>query len=232
MKSEDFVYFFKKDCEYYDPANKELKAILSLTKFKQGRTLLDIGAGTGRLAVPLSEFLKVTAIDPNALLLEEIQAPAIKIIKKKVEEYHPKKKFDYALIAWPEFENYVPIFVHIKKNILKRDGKLILVKSSNHDLKEITKTLFPETFGKQKGIFSILKDFFKIEKERIIETEYIFPTRQEAKQNLLFGMEAFYGKKVKPEQEHVLDEFIKKHERSGRIYLKAKVRIVLCLPGL
>lgn len=228
MKDEEFVYLFKKDCEYYDKEQKELKAILSLVDFKKSDKLIDIGAGIGRLAIPLSKHLKVTAIDTNKALLDQIKEPTIEVIHGRIEEFYPKKKFDYGLIVWPGFYNHEKILYHTKKNVLKSDGKLIIIKSIEHDLKKITKKLFPEIFGREKGFLKILPDFFKIEKEKIIETEGIYPNFDETLKLILFELEAFYDKKVDEGQIKIIKEFIKEHEKSGKVYLNAKLEVLLC----
>lgn len=228
MKNEEFVYLFKKNCEYYDKEQKELKAILSLFDFKKSNKLIDIGAGIGRLAIPLSNHLRVTAIDTNKALFNQIKEPTIEVVHGKIEEFYPKEKFDYALIAWPSTLNYTRIFKHIRRNILKEDGKLLVIKSLEHDLKNITKKIFPEMFGQSKGFLEVLPDFFRTENERIIKTEWEYPNSDGALKLIILELEAFYDKKVDDEQIEIIKNFIRKHKKSGKVYLNAKLKILLC----
>lgn len=228
MKDKEFVCLFKKDCEYYDKKQKELKTILSLVDFKKSDRLVDIGAGIGRLAIPLSKHLKITAIDTNKILLDQIKNSNIEVIHGKIEEYYSKEKFDYALIAWPSTLNYAEVFEHVRRNVLKEDGKLLIIKSLEHDLKKITKKIFPEIFGNQKGSLEVLPYFFRIEKEKIIETEWVYPNSDEALRLILFELDAFYNKKVNNEQIEIIREFIREHEKFEKVYLNAKLKVLLC----
>lgn len=123
MDKKEFIECFKQDCAYYDLEQKELNIILSLVEFKPGERLIDIGAGLGRLAILLSRYVKVTAVDTDKILLNEIDSK-IEVINMKIEKYFPEKRFDYALIAWPQCENYELIFDHIKNKVFKRQWKI------------------------------------------------------------------------------------------------------------
>jgi len=230
MNDKDFIELFVKDCEYYDNEEKELNALLSLVNFEKNEKLIDVGAGIGRLAIPLSKFLEVTAIDTNKALLDQIKDSNIEIINLKIEDYFPKQKFDYALIVWPGFHNYVEVFKHIKKKILKENGKLLIIKSLGHDLKRVTKKIFPEIFGQQKGFLKVLNEFFEKKEEKIIETEWIYPNFDEALKLIIFELEAFYGKKIVDNQIEIVKEFIREHEKSGKIYMNARLQISVNLP--
>lgn len=72
MEDKEVIELFTKDAEYYDKERKELAAILNLIDINSAKTLIDIGAGNGRLAIPLSQHLNVTAIDTNKTLIDLI----------------------------------------------------------------------------------------------------------------------------------------------------------------
>lgn len=228
MNKKQFIELFKKDCECYDIEQKELNAILSSVDFKLDERLIDIGGGVGRLALPLSKYVEVIAIDPNETLLNEIKDSKIETINIKIENYLPKQKFDYALIAWPQFENYEVIFNHVKTKILKENGKLIVLKSKQHSLREITKQLFPELFTSGKGFLKILPQYFNIEKEKVIETQQVYSSEDSAFKLMKFELEVFYGKKLDKEQKIILLKFLKEKEKLGKVYLNAKIRVILC----
>lgn len=228
MDDKEFARYFKEDYGYYDLEKKELSKILSLINFKQNQTLIDVGAGIGRLSIPLSKYIKVTAVEPNKILLEKIHGKNISKINNKIENFFPQLKFDFALISWPQFDDYHNIFKHIKKKILKENGKLIIVKSQQHSLREITKKFFPELFLGGKGFLKILPEYFKIEKEEFVETKHIYPNIKKAFELIKFEIEGFYGKKIDKEQEKILLEFIKRHEDSGKVIMNAQLKIILC----
>lgn len=230
MDSKDFVELFVKDCDYYDKDNIELNTVLSLIDFKPDETLIDIGAGIGRLAIPLSKHLKVTAIDTNKALINQITKPDIRVIHGKIEEFNPKEKYDYGLIVWPGFHNYREILNHIQEKVLKKNGKLIIIKSKEHDLKRITKKLYPDIFGQRKRIFEVLRDFFEIEKKKIIKTRWIYPNFEEALKLIIFELEAFYEKNINDEQKKVVEHFIREHEKEGKIYMGAILTVLVCNP--
>lgn len=229
MGKEDFVSLFKKDFQYYDQEQKEFRAVTSLITLNRNKRLLDIGAGIGRFAIPLSKYIRVTAIDINEHLLKEIKNKNIERVKEDIKNYRPGEKFDYVLIVWPQFENYDEVFKNIKENILKRNGKLIVLKSSEHSLRKITKIFFPELFNSKNPKFlKILQKHFKIEEQNMIETQWIFPNTQTAFNLLLFEIAIFYKRKLNEEQKQILRNFIQKHERGEEVYLKAKVRVLSC----
>lgn len=175
----------------------------------------------------VSYAIGVTAIDTNKVLLDQIKDSNVEVIYGKIEEFNPKEKFDYGLIVWPGFHNYEEIFSYVKDKVLKEGGKLIVIKSKEHDLKRITKKLFPEIFGKQKKFLEVLLDFFEIEKEKIIETEWIYPNFDEALKLMIFELEAFYGKTLIEKQKRIVGEFINEHEKNGKIHMNATLKVLL-----
>lgn len=230
MEDKEFAQYFKQDYCYYDMEKKELNKIISLINFKPNQILIDIGAGIGRLSVPLSKYVKVTSIEPNKVLLNEIKKENILKVNLKIENFFPKEKFDFALIGWPQFKEYHIIFKHIKDNILKENGQLIVIKSKQHSLREITKKLFPNLFGEGKNFLNILPKYFEIKKEELIETKHTYPNIEKAFKLMTFEIEGFYEKKINKEQERILFEFVKEHEDSGKILMNAQLRILLCNP--
>lgn len=228
MKNKNFAQLFKEDYSCYDLEKNELNKILSLTNLKPEQTLVDIGAGTGRLSIPLSRYVKVTSIEPNKELLNEIKKEDIVNVNANIEEFFPIEKFDFALIAWPQFAEYDFIFKHIKDSVLKESGRLIVVKSKQHSLREITKKLFPELFEDSKKILDVLPEYFDIDKEEIAETKHTYPSIKKAFELMRFEIGGFYGKKINEEQETILLEFIKEYEISGKVIMNSLLNILLC----
>ncbi|MBW3003570.1 methyltransferase domain-containing protein [Candidatus Woesearchaeota archaeon] len=221
------VVLFKKDCEYYDKEQNELKAMLSVVDFKKTDRLADLGAGIGRLAIPLSKYVKVVALDSNKQLLNEIKDTNIEKINKKIEDYFPDEKFDYALIAWPQFENVDRILKHVKKDVLKSSGKLIIVKVFESDLRYLVKELFPKRLEK-KGFLKILGGHFKVIKEKKFETLYEYPDLNTGVKMVIFDFESFWDSKAGEKQKSFVVDFLKRKVLDSRVVLKAKMKVLLC----
>jgi hypothetical protein len=164
------------------------------------------------------------------MLLNEIKEENILGENEKIENFSPKDKFDFALIVWPQFEDYHAIFKHIKNNVLKESGHLIIIKSKQHSLREITKKLFPDLFGGGKNFLKVLPEYFEIEKEELMETKHTYPDIKKALNLVGFEIEGFYGKKIDEKQEKVLFEFVSEHEKNGKVIMNAQLKVILCKP--
>lgn len=91
--------------------------------------------------------------------------------------------------------------------------------------------MYPELFGKEQGFLEVLPEYFNIEKERRVTTEWIYPNPEEALKMLKFKMEAFYGKRIIGESEKEISTFVKVHENSGKVYLHANLKVLSCSQG-
>lgn len=228
MNNLEFAKAFKEDNGYYDLQREELRTILSLVDLKAGQRLIDLGTGVGRLALPLSDYVKVTALDCNQELLNQIPNGRIEKVCTKIEDYQPSKKFDFGLIAWPGFEDYREIFKHIKNQILTDEGRLIILKSKQHSLREIVNILFPELFGIGKGFLEVLPDYFDIEQEKSITTVHAYPDLETSLRLVKFDIATFYKRKLDGQQQQILLDFLRKRETHGEVHLRAKVKVLLC----
>ena len=87
--------------------NKLTECTLKVIKeeFSKGLKVIDFGAGTGRLACPLSELgYEVTAVDPSVEMLKELQS---KDIKQKIntqnefmQNFTTNERFDFGLCVF------------------------------------------------------------------------------------------------------------------------------------
>lgn len=225
MDNKKYVELFKKDCEFYDKENKELKAIISLIKPNKTKTLIDIGAGIGRLSIPLSKYFKVTAIDMNKYLLNEINNKNIIKINKKIENYYPKEKFDYALIAW--FDSNEKRLRHIKKYVVKENGKVILVKPMQSGYRDLAKKLFKGKFKAQPGILQLFSRHFNLQRQQLVETAYVFSDFKTAFEVTIFEFFAFWNKKVNKKHLRTIKSFLGSRTRRGKVYIKTKLKVIL-----
>lgn len=127
-----------------------------LKNIKMSDKILDVGAGTGALSIPLSELgYSVDALDISTEMMSYISsaAPNVKLIEADLSELKDlEKKYDVVISRWvlPHFSNYAKILSEINK-VLKPDGKIIfdmpngsqfnLVSNSNA-YKKLDKNLF------------------------------------------------------------------------------------------
>lgn len=225
MENKKYVGLFKKDCKFYDKDNKELKAILSLIKQDKNKTLIDIGAGIGRLSIPLSKYFKVTAIDNNKYLLNTIKNKDIIKINKKIENYYPKEKFDYALIAW--FDSNERRLRHIKKYVVKEKGKIVLVKPIENEYRNLAKKLFKGRYKAQPRILQLFSRHFNLQRQQLVETAYVFSDFKTALNITIFEFFAFWNKKVNKKHLRTIKSFLGARTRKGKVYIKTKLKVIL-----
>jgi len=231
MEIEKEISYLREDYGYYDRNGVELQSILSCLAFRPSDTLLDIGAGIGRLSIPLSKYMMITALEPNRVLLDEIvDGGGVEKVHGKIQDYFPAKKFDYALIAWPQFEEeYCAIFKHLCECVLKDGGRLIVLKSRHHALRELTASLFPAHVSKGKKFIESLPEHFEVERTEAIETQHIYPSLDKAVELLRFEIEWFYERSISKEQKEYIFKYLKKHQsESGEVVLIAHVTLQLC----
>jgi len=106
-------------------------------------SIIDIGAGGGFPGIPLKlafPSLKVTLLEPRGnktaflhTVIGKLELAGISVLQKRLEAcrsfIHEEDKWDIALSKAVSLEAILP---HIK-NILKKDGKLVVFRSSNID---------------------------------------------------------------------------------------------------
>ncbi len=129
-----FLDMFIEDCKYYDPKNIELKTILKHAKLK-GKTILDIGAGIGRLSFPLARYAKeVIALDKDRRFwgyFKKHKRRNVIFVNERAEKYLKKgKKFDIILIAWPTFPINLKL-VGLIKNAMHKDSIILFITCDN-----------------------------------------------------------------------------------------------------
>lgn len=124
----------------------------------KGQKILDLGAGTGRWAIPLAEKgAKVTAVEPSPEMLKIMKSKAqkldlkLRIIPTNAEEFESSEQFDCILLNFvlSYIDNPKPILAKAA-NLLSPDGQIII--SEN-----------PPEFSKQhKYEFPILEEGYLV----------------------------------------------------------------------
>ncbi len=119
---------------YTDLSKRTIEIITN--NFTNGIKIIDYGAGTGRLSIPLTELgFNVTAVEPSASmikkLLEKSEALSIQTVNAKMEDVDIHEEFDLALCVFTVLlylldENTLHKSFTAVYNSLKQDAFLIL----------------------------------------------------------------------------------------------------------
>ncbi len=114
---------------------QEVQQLLGLLGGKPA-TVLDLGCGPGRHALPLADAgLSVTAVDTSPSLLEQLQADrgerAIEIVEADMREFVRERAFDLVVVMWTSFGYFTEeadhrrVLANIRES-LKPGGRLVL----------------------------------------------------------------------------------------------------------
>jgi len=166
-----FLEMFIEDCKYYDLDRIELKTILKNTNI-QGKTLLDLGTGIGRLAFPLAKYAKkVVALDKDKRFKEYFKKNKknnLKFINQKIENYPMKnEKFDIILLVWPTLDYK---FVKLVKNAMHKDSLFIFITCDNNSdfetivdkIDVVHKDYFKKDIKNKEKFMQVLPKKFKL----------------------------------------------------------------------
>lgn len=166
--------FYQSFASYYDrifPLNPTALSFVS-SHFQSGESLLDIGAGTGNMAIALAEKeMNVTASEPDETMAESIRSKTdmkgltVSVQTKSMEQINEfQNNFDgiicigNTLPHLPDEESIVNFLSQCHQK-LNNDGRLIL-QTVNYD-----KVLFSEDFSFpviQKDDFSFTRRYEKV----------------------------------------------------------------------
>ena len=119
----------------YEPLTKETLKLL-VEEATKGCKIIDFGAGTGRLSLPLSELgYEVTAVDPSLEMLKILQS---KDLKKRIEVQNEfiqgfvsTEQYDFALcvfsvLVYLHDEDTLNKAIAVLKKCLKPNGLLLI----------------------------------------------------------------------------------------------------------
>lgn len=141
-----FCYDFYNDHLLKDQ-NDDISYYKNLISKYLPKKILVVGAGTGRVAIPLSQISKVDVLDFDIYRLERLNK------KKKLNSYcmnfcneMPKEKYDMVIMPYSTIQslfdyNQVKQFIKNAFSILNKNGKLIFDVSESFNTKENTKDL-------------------------------------------------------------------------------------------
>lgn len=218
--------------KYYDRKGLEIANILNNTKIK-GKTILDIGAGIGRLSFPLSKYAKkVVALD-NSLELRHYfnkhKNRKVKFVNTKLENYAKKSnKFDIIILAWPTLNVK---FLDLIKDMMVKNGKLIcIIPDNNSDFETIVdkldiinKSNFEEDIKNKEKFRKLLFNKFKLLSHKKIKTQYIFKNEKIAFNMIKNNIEYWFKIKLNKLSKEKLQFIINKHKNNKNIKFDEEV---------
>ncbi len=175
--------------KYFDPNEIEIKSILDIIDFRS-KIVLDVGSGTGRLAIPISRIAnKVCAIEPQEEMIqytkEKIDKSDVKnkieVKKASVENIpYPNDYFDVIICAWVvgHFKDFKRSFSEIKR-VLKNGGVLLIIDHKGGDEWEKLSIIENSNFAgvhkeRCKRILEEIKDFQDIQTQ-VVDSIIKFP---------------------------------------------------------
>lgn len=211
---------------YYDPEKKEFKAILKYGKLKN-KTVLDFGAGIGRLSFPISRYARrVIALDNNTRFKEYFknkENKKVRFVNKRAEHYLKKKRtFDVIILAWPELNfRFIDL---IKKSMHEKSVLIFITCNDNSDFESIIdkldifkKSYFEKSILKKKQFIESLKNEFKVSVKKRIRTRYVYPNEKIAFRILKKSVQVWYNLKLSNKLERRLERIIKRHKKGRNI---------------
>ncbi|GEM_PF-2220803 len=226
MKQTNFLKDFIEDCRYYDHEQKEVKHILKSVDLR-GKTVLDVGAGIGRLAFPLARYAKeVVAVDQDRRLSPYWKLHGRKnvtFVNTTVEQYlKNRKKFDVILLAWPTLD--FRIFSSLKKAMHEKSIFILFMCADDSDFESVVdkigivrKSHFSKSIKrKQRFLKHLLSAFSWIRKDKV-KTSYIYPNEYVAFRILKNGFRMWYALTLHNKAEENLKKIIHRHKRGKKI---------------
>jgi len=224
-----FIDMFIEDCRYYDIENLEIKTILKNVRLK-GKTILDIGAGIGRLSFPLSKHAKkIIALDKDKRFcsyFKNNKNEKVEFVNKRAEIYLKNKKFDIILLAWPTFDFS---FVKLIKNVMGKDSLLIFITCDNNsDYETIIDKLdsgkgFKEDIENKLKFIESLPREFRVLIKKEINTAYTYPDEATAFRVIKNSMKLWFNTRFDIEKEKQLTGIINDHKKENKIIFKEKI---------
>jgi 16S rRNA G966 N2-methylase RsmD len=207
------------ESKYYDKEQVEIKTILNNINL-DNKKIVDIGAGVGRLALPLTKYAKnVIALDSNNKLMnyyKTIKNPKLKFIYNKAEKYLKNKQFDTFIFAWPPLDK--KLVRVIKKSMHEKSQLIIFIPNNNSDYESIMEKIGiisnseskKYSLNKQKFLKFLERDF-KVIKKDLLKTKYTYQNKSVAFNKIKENINFWYDVELTTEQLNQLKMIINLH---------------------
>ncbi len=226
MKS--FAQKFDEDCRFYDPKKRESSAVKQLADFRK-MDILDVGCGTGRLAIPLAKDAnKVLAIDKDKRLVEYARKKSkernLVFRVEDAENINYDREFDIAILSWPDLGKKEKVLQNIS-NALKDNGKLIAIFPIGSPTHDILSNFKKRERRDLQDFQKVMEKKFTVLEEKIVETQYVFPNIDKAAEGIAFLLAEWYGQK-QADMKNIREE-VEKHFNGTSLKIGEKVKIIL-----
>ena len=165
------------------PETEELVRLI-LNENLDGKEILDIGTGSGCIAISIAKNLpnsKVSALDISNDAIEvakenaKLNSVSIEFINADIFEYNSDKKYD-VIISNPPYVTELEKTL-MKKNVLDYEPELALFVEDNEPLKYYTEIINFSKFGlKSKGLlfFEINNKYYDDLNQYLVENDFKF----------------------------------------------------------
>lgn len=166
--------------------NEDINYYKDFILYNQLKNVLIVGAGTGRIAMPLSSYCNVTALDKSIGRLNRIRInPNIHIEHSDIVDYHKKEKYDCIIIPYSTFQCVYPTtkivdMLSVINELLFNKGFLIIDVSTHfNDDAECDWEKVAEGFSSELNAYIIeynktirFKDYILLKKRYKINNDY------------------------------------------------------------
>ncbi len=187
---------WEESLKYSDPEKIEFNTLLKEIEF-EGKIVLDVGCGIGRLTLPISKYArKVVGVDSKKSVIqycnEHKKKKNIKYVHKNILEFK-EKNFDVVILAQPVYKNFNRILEAIHYS-LKEKGKLVIIKwiDKGNQYNELltpfwnkNKEVMKEVENFSKNFKKNIKKNFKIKKEILIRSYDSYPNKEVLVKNII-----------------------------------------------
>lgn len=227
MKKEIYdnsVKILLDESKYYDKEKIEIKSILKSISLNN-KEIVDVGAGVGRLALPLVRYAKnIIALDSNDKLknyYKTIKNPKLKFICSNAEKYLKSRKSDIFIFAWPSLNKRLVRV--IKKSMHSKSRLIVFIPKDNSDYESIVEKI--GVFNKResmkhgldkKQFLVFLEQEFEIVKKKLLKTRYTYKNKFIAFDGIKENIEFWFNLKLKVKQLDRLKRIVRTHNNDNR----------------
>ncbi len=195
--------------------------------FAHNKKIIDVGAGIGRLSLPLSKYAKnIISLDSNNKLknyYKDIKNLKLKFICNNAEKYLKNKTADIFIFAWPPLEK--KLVNTIKKSMHKESKLIVFIPKDNSEYESLVNKIGiinkseSKIYNQNKKHFSnFLEQEFKVIKKQLLKTKYTYKNKIHAFDSIKENIEFWYNIKLTSEQTKKLNDLINKHKESKPIF--------------
>ncbi len=230
-------------CQYYDPAQVELKTLLDICNLN-GKIVLEIGCGTGRMTFQIAPLVhKCVGID--------IDEKLITFCKKRLNKYEfnnlefsvgdgeklgfQDESFDIVLFTWSlSCINNKYCAVQESYRVLKPGGKAVLIEPApGSDYSKVVTDFLPKDYPRintkedyEKPLIQVFGEIKKIIPP--FKAPYVFPSVKEAYDVFKFALVDWHKVEMTKKYEEMLLNRIRPYQRGKNVVINEVITYYMC----